>query len=137
MNSSLASLTNNLGDNHPITTEYFKKQGYSSEQISLAYCKGIFLHEYIDSHDRFKETELPLIYEFHSVLGGKISQENYNHAQYIWNEFRCKNLEEYNDLYLKIDVLTTLSLFWDAMLKMTKVKIELFTEMAIHNFIEK
>ncbi|CAI2193247.1 13260_t:CDS:1, partial [Funneliformis geosporum] len=51
MNTSLASLTKNLGDNHPITTEYFKKQGYSSEQISLAYRKEIFSYEYIDSHD--------------------------------------------------------------------------------------
>jgi hypothetical protein len=83
MNTSLASLTKNLGDNHPITTEYFKKQGYSSEQISLAYRKGIFPHEYIDSHDRFKETVLPPIHEFHSVLGGKISQEDYNHAQNV------------------------------------------------------
>ncbi|CAI2199501.1 4771_t:CDS:1, partial [Funneliformis geosporum] len=52
------------------------------------------------------ETELPLIHEFYSVLGGKISQEDYNHTQNIWNEFRCKKLEEYNDLYLKIDVLS-------------------------------
>ncbi|CAI2194784.1 14971_t:CDS:1, partial [Funneliformis geosporum] len=65
----LASLTKNLGDNYPIITEYFKKQGYSSEQFSLAYRKGIFPYEYIDSHDRFKEIELPLIHEFHSVLG--------------------------------------------------------------------
>ncbi|CAI2192647.1 12859_t:CDS:1, partial [Funneliformis geosporum] len=69
MTSSLASLTKNLDDNHSITTEYFKKQDYSSEQISLAYHKGIFPHKYIDFHDRFKETELPLIHEFHSVLG--------------------------------------------------------------------
>ncbi|CAI2199527.1 16305_t:CDS:2, partial [Funneliformis geosporum] len=106
------------------------------------------------SHDRFKKTELPPIHEFHSILGNKISQEDYNHDQ--------NNLEEYNDLYLKIDVLsladiwTTFrktsmhhygldpshyvsapSLSWDAMLKMTKVKIELFTEMAMHDFIEK
>ncbi|CAI2187332.1 1360_t:CDS:2, partial [Funneliformis geosporum] len=111
----------------------------------IAYRKGIFPHEYIDSHDRFKKTELPPIHEFHSVLGGKISQEDYNHNQNVWNEFGCKNLGEYNDLYLKIDVLSLAdvwtifrktsihhygldsnhyvsapSLFWDAMLKMTK-----------------
>ncbi|CAI2194905.1 17567_t:CDS:1, partial [Funneliformis geosporum] len=68
MASSLAFLTKNLADNHPITTEYFKKQGYSSEQNSLTYHKTIFSHEYIDFHDRFKETELPLIHEFHSIL---------------------------------------------------------------------
>ncbi|CAI2194715.1 11626_t:CDS:1, partial [Funneliformis geosporum] len=52
------------------------------------------------------ETKLPLIHEFHSVLGGKISQEDYNHTQNVWNEFECKNLGEYNDLYLKINVLS-------------------------------
>ncbi|CAI2198312.1 852_t:CDS:1, partial [Funneliformis geosporum] len=40
-----------------------------SEQISLAYRKKIFPYEYIDSHDQFKETELPPIHEFHSILG--------------------------------------------------------------------
>ncbi|CAI2199566.1 13475_t:CDS:1, partial [Funneliformis geosporum] len=70
------------------------------------YRKGIFPYEYIDSHDRFKEIELPLIHEFHSVLGGKISQENYNHAQNVWKEFEYKNLGEYNDLYFKIDMLS-------------------------------
>ncbi|CAI2194955.1 11378_t:CDS:1, partial [Funneliformis geosporum] len=69
MNSSLASLTKNLDDDYPITIEYFKKQGYSSEQISLAYYKKIFFHEYINSYDRFKETDLPSNHEFHSVLG--------------------------------------------------------------------
>ena len=29
------------------------------------------------------------------------------------------------------------ALAWDAMLKMTRVKIELFTDMAMHEFIEK
>src|SRR5215216_6110839 len=64
INSSLVSLTKNLDNDHPITTEYFKKQGYSSKQISLAYRKEIFPHEYIDSHDQFKKTDLPLIREF-------------------------------------------------------------------------
>ncbi|CAI2177073.1 257_t:CDS:2 [Funneliformis geosporum] len=50
--------------------------------------------------------KLPLIHEFHSVLGDKISQEDYNHAQNVWNEFGYKNLGEYNDFYLKIDVLS-------------------------------
>ncbi|GBB99182.1 hypothetical protein RclHR1_03440015 [Rhizophagus clarus] len=83
MNSSLANLTKNLGDDYPITTEYFKKQGYITKQISLAYRKGVFPHEYITSHDRFKETELPPIQEFHSIFGGKISQEDYEHAQKV------------------------------------------------------
>ena len=162
MNSSLASLTKNLGDNHPITTKHFKKLGYTEEQIALVYRKGIYCYDYIDSQDRFLETELPPIHEFHSTLKGKISQEDYHHAQKVWKTFGCKNLGEYHDLYLKIDVLSLAdvwtefrkmsmeyyeidpshyvsapSLSWDGMLKMTGVRIELFTDMAMHDFTEK
>ncbi|CAI2194857.1 5565_t:CDS:1, partial [Funneliformis geosporum] len=105
---------------------------------------GVYPYEYIDSQDRFLETELPPIHEFHGILSGKITQEDYLHAQKVWKEFGCKNLGEYHDLYLKTDVLlltdiwtafrktstkyyeldpshyvSAPSLSWDAMLKMT------------------
>ncbi|GBB85764.1 hypothetical protein RclHR1_01220060 [Rhizophagus clarus] len=162
MDNSLANLTKNLGGKHPITSQYFKSQGYSDKQISLAFRKGIYFYDYINSHDRFLDIELPPIYEFHSILKGKISQDDYHHAQKVWKTFRCKNLGEYHDLYLKIDVLSLTdvwtqfrktcikyyeldpshyvsapSLSWDAMLKKTGVKIELFTDMSMHDFIEK
>ncbi|CAI2197657.1 16022_t:CDS:2, partial [Funneliformis geosporum] len=108
---------------------YFKKQGYSSKQISLAYHKGIFPHEYITSHDRFKETELPLIQEFHSILEDMLSLAD------VWTTFRKISIRHYS-----LDpshYVSASSLSWDVMLKMTKVKIELFTEMAMHDFIEK
>jgi len=68
--------------------------------------KGIYPYDYIDSQERFKETELPPIHEFHSTLKGKISQDDYHHAQKVWKTFGCKTLGEYHDLYLKIDVLS-------------------------------
>ncbi|PKK57804.1 hypothetical protein RhiirC2_720982, partial [Rhizophagus irregularis] len=68
MNSSLDSLTKNLGDNHPITSQHFKKLGYTDDQLALVFRKGVYPYDYIDSHDRFKETELPPIHEFHSTL---------------------------------------------------------------------
>ena len=160
MASSLANLAKNLGTNKPLTKRHFKN--FSPEHIDLITRKGVYPYEYIDSHDRFKETELPSIHDFHSTLGGKITQEDYHHAQKVWHEFNCKNLGEYHDLYLKTDVLlladvwTTFrqtamlhysldpshyvsapALSWDAMLKMTGVKIELFTDMAMHDFTEK
>jgi hypothetical protein len=69
MNNSLANLTKNLGDDHPITSQHFKD--FTPRKISLATRKGIYPYDYIDSHDRFKETELPPIHEFHSTLKGK------------------------------------------------------------------
>ncbi|CAI2197427.1 6563_t:CDS:2, partial [Funneliformis geosporum] len=65
----------------------------------------------------FQETELPSIYEFYSILKGKILQDDYKHAQ--------KSL------------CFCPSLFWDGMLKMSGVRIELFTDIAMHDFIKK
>ncbi|CAI2193630.1 6392_t:CDS:1, partial [Funneliformis geosporum] len=81
MNSSLAKLTKNLGDNHSITSQHFKKLGYTDEQLALVYRKGVYPYDYIDSHDRFQEAELPPIHEFSTHLHGKITQEDYQYAQ--------------------------------------------------------
>ncbi|CAG8813447.1 24551_t:CDS:2, partial [Cetraspora pellucida] len=159
MNNSLANLMKNLGSNHSITSQHFKD--YSSDQISLASCKGVYSYDYIDSQERFKKTELPPIHEFYSILKGKISQDDYYHAQKVWKTFGCKTLEKYHNLYLKIDVLSLADIWtqfqmtcmqyyeldpshyvsapalaWNAMLKMTGVKIELFTDMSMYDFIE-
>ncbi|CAG8449308.1 3563_t:CDS:2 [Cetraspora pellucida] len=122
MNNSLANLTKNLGTNHPITSQHFRD--YSSDQISLASRKGVYPYEYIDSQDRFLETELPPIHEFSTYLHGKISQKDYEHAQ----------------KYYELDpshYVSASALAWDAMLKMSRVKIELFTDMSMHDFIEE
>ena len=71
MNNSLANLTKNLGDIHPITSQYFKD--FIPDQISLTTRKRIYPYNYIDSQDRFLETELPPIHEFTTTLKGKIS----------------------------------------------------------------
>jgi len=47
MNNSLANLTKNLGDDHPITSQHFKD--FTPGQISLATRKGIYPYDYIDS----------------------------------------------------------------------------------------
>ena len=93
MNNSLANLTKNLGDDHSITSQHFKD--FTPRKISLATRKGIYPYDYIDSQDRFLETELPPIHEFTTTLKGKISQENYHHAQKVWKTFGCKNIRKF------------------------------------------
>ena len=106
---------------------------------------------------------MPKIEEFYSTLNeGHISEKDYNHAKEVWNAFRIKNMGEYHDLYLQSDVLLLTDVFenfrntcmqyygldpchyftipglsWDAMLKMTKVKLELMTNVNMYQFIEK
>jgi len=68
--------------------------------------KGIYPYEYIDSLEKMNDTKLPPRKAFYSSLYGKtVSEADYQHAQNVWNEFDCKTLGDYHDLYLKTDVL--------------------------------
>ena len=108
--------------------------------------KGVYPYEYIDSHERFNETQLPPIEKFYCKLSDEtVSQNDYEHAQNVWKEFNCKTLGDYHDLYLKSDVTLLADVFqtfrktcmeaykldplhyytapglsWDALLKYTK-----------------
>ena len=117
----------------------------------------------MDSFRKFRETELPDRKEFYNKLNNTdISEDEYQHAQKVWDAFKIKNLGEYHDLYLKTDVLllsdvfenfretclhhyqldpchylTSPGLAWDAMLKMTKIELELFSDIDQILFIKK
>lgn len=71
MDSSLANLAKNLGADKPLIKWHFKN--FSPEHIDLITRKGVYPYEYIDSHDRFKKTELPSIHNFYSTFEGKIT----------------------------------------------------------------
>lgn len=83
--------------------------------------KGVYCYEYIDEASKFDETALPSINNFFSRLSESgITEEDYNHAQRVWNMLRIKNLGEYHDLYLKTDVVLLADVFEhfrDAILK--------------------
>ena len=74
--------------------------------------KGVYPYEYIDSLDRFNETQLPPIDKFYCKLSDeKIKDVDYEHAQKVWNEFNCKTIGDYHDLYLKTDVVLLADVF--------------------------
>ena len=159
MSSSLDNLVKNLPD------EAFKytKQEFKKEQFNLMKQKGIYPYDHMDCFDRFNETQLPEKQDFYSILNNEhISDEQYKHAQNVWDTFNLKTMGDYHDLYLKSDILlladvfenfrktclqyykldpchyfTSPGLSWDAMLKMTNIKLELMTDIDMFQFIEK
>ena len=58
----------------------------------------------MDSWKRFKEESLPDKESFHSELNKEgITDEDYAHAQEVWDALNIKNLGEYHDLNVKSD----------------------------------
>ena len=73
-------------------------------KFSLLLRKGVYPYEYIDSWERFNETELPDKESFYSELNKEgITDEDYAHAQKVWDALNIKNLGEYHDLYVQSD----------------------------------
>ena len=51
----------------------------------------------MDSWESFNETELPLIDKFYSNLSlTNITNDEYKHAEKVWNTFKIKNLGEHS-----------------------------------------
>ena len=134
-----------------------------SKGSDLLYKKGIYPYEYMDSWGRFSEAKLPDKEKFYSKLNDEhITDEEYAHAQTVWETFECKTLGDYHDLYVKTDVVpladvfenfrnlcqgqygldpahyyTSPGLSWDALLKKTGVELELFTDLEMYLFVER
>ena len=151
MSSSLDSLTRNLVGRRK---KLFGFEDYSELQYDLLTRKGVYPYEYINSWDRFNETQLPPINAFYSNLNmSAISEDNYQRAQRVWTEFGIRNRGDYHELYLKTDVVllanvyeafrdtclrhysldpvhfyTSPELVWCTCLKCTGIKLELLTD---------
>ncbi|KYN18339.1 DNA polymerase, partial [Trachymyrmex cornetzi] len=135
----------------------------SDEEFELLTRKGVFPYEYIDCVEKLQDTRLPSRELFFSSLtGDTVSESDYAHAVNVWQRFSIRTLGEYSDLYLKTDVLLLADIFenfrnscvasygldpahyytlpgftWDAMLKHTRVKFELLTDIDMIMFIER
>ena len=102
MSSSLDSLIENLVRSGK---KLFVFEDYSELQYDLLTRKGVYPYEYINSSDRFNETQPPPISAFYSNLNmSSISEEDYQHTQRVWKESGIHNLGDYHNLYLRTDV---------------------------------
>ena len=132
-------------------------------KFSVLLRKGVYPYEYMDSWEKFNETELPDKESFYSELNKEdITDEDYVHAQIVWDVFEIKNLGEYHDLYVQSDAILLAEVYenfrdkcieiyqlgpahflsaprlaWQACLKKTGVELELLTDNDMLAMVEK
>ena len=54
---------------------------------------------------KFEEANLPSKAKFFNQLNEEpISDDDYIHAQNVWDTFKCHTLRDFHDIYLKADV---------------------------------
>jgi uncharacterized C2H2 Zn-finger protein len=126
--------------------------------------KGVYPYESVTGIEMLIETKrLPPIADFYSSLTDTtVSSEDYKHALKVFKKFKCENLLQYTELYCATDVgllaevmiqfrnlvlskfgldcchyVSTPQMAFDGMLKMTKVKIELLSDIDQVLFVEQ
>ena len=157
LNKNLDYLTSTISDEDRISL----KQEFDEENYRLLTKKGIYPYDYFDEKQKYCETELPKKQKFFNKFNNKnISNEEYKHALNVFKTFKCKDLLEYSELYLKTDICHLSDVFqkfsnfayetynldprhsytlpgfsWQSMLKMTKIELELITDSDMYLFL--
>ena len=150
----------------PNLHEYFKKKWKKlpdqDEAFQMLTRKLPYPYRYMDTFDKFAETQLPPKEAFFNDLAKKeIKDEDYSFVQKLWTTFQLKNLGELHNLYVETDTLlladvfenyrkvihknyeldpvhfyTAPSLSWSAGLKFTKAKLEIPLDVNMHIFFD-
>ena len=154
---SLLENSENLLDKNKIIT----KKNFS-ENFELLKEKIAFPYEFI-TEENLLNKELPSIDKFYSSLKlQNISKNQYDKTIEIYKKLKCKNIKEFLDIYMKLDIclqadifnsfrntiwdkfeidsskyITACSLSLDLMLKYTGVKIELFKDITMFDYTNK
>ena len=144
----------------------YVKEEFGDDTFRLMTKKGIFPYNHLDDIKKLDpglNTSFPAREIFNNKLNDEeVTDKDYEHGKEVWNTFNCKNLRDYHDLYLKTDVLILADFFeklrntclenynldpahyisapgmaWDAALKMSGVKLELFRTPEMYTFIER
>lgn len=158
MAESIEKLTSYLPkEKFKYTSEMF------GENTDIMIKKQVYPYEYFNNFEKFSE---PCTFEksnFDSYLyDTTVGDEDFKHVQKVIKNFNLKTKGDYHDLYLKSDVLLLCDIFenfrklcleyyeldpakfitlpsmaWMAMLKMTRVKLELINDVDIYQFLER
>lgn len=133
------------------------------EHQQLLMRKGVFPYDYLICSEIFDQTELPAKEHFYNKLNESEAPDcDFDHAKRVWQTFDMTTFGEYHDLYLLTNVrlladvfenfqsiclqyyhldaahyFTSPGLAWDAMLKMTGVKLQLLDDIDMVLMIEQ
>lgn len=161
LNASLATLVETLkssNHNFPLFNSYFKHL----KNRHLLQRKNTFPYSYFSDEKVLKHTKFPPKSAFFNKLtNSAISQNDYEHELLIYKTFNLKNFGDYLELYQRLDVIflgevftsfrrksmkywrldpvyfvSTANLAWDACLCLTKVEIQLFTDVNMFIWLE-
>jgi len=104
LNASLEKLVDTLKvSNHtfPLISQWLT----DTNQRDLMLRKGVYPYEFVTDMSKVDACyELPPRDEFFSQLSGTTpSEDDYIHAQNVWNTFGCKSMRDYTELYVKAD----------------------------------
>ena len=150
MNSSLNKLVKNLSDeDFNYLAEEFGSEKFNEEKLPAR-------------KHFFSSTKKLKIDNDSKISNGHVSVKDCLACKKIWDKFKMKNMGDYHDHYLKKDVLLLTDVFekfidtclkyygldpchyfsspglsWDAMLKMTGIKLEKISDIDKYLFIEK
>ena len=153
---SLSDLSKNLLDKDKIITKR-----YFSDNFELFKEKKCFPYEWLNKDNIF-DKEVPSIDKFYSSLKlQNITKEQYDQTIDIYKKLKCRNVKDYLEIYMKLDIclqadifnvfrntiwnkfeidcskyITSCSLTLDLMLKYTKVKIQLFKDITMFDYVD-
>ena len=159
-NQSLDNLVGTLDeDDFMYTRQLFP----DDEKFYLMTRKGVFPYDFFDNIKKFQYTSFPSREAlFNTLSNQECSMKDYLNGKLVWNTFNCQSFRDYHDLYLKSDVILVADFFekfrkmcmdsyglddphyytapgmaWDAALKLTNGKLELFDNEDMYTFIER
>ena len=153
---SLSKLSENLLDKDKVIT---KK--HFPNNFELLKQKTAFPYEWLTKENIY-DKELPSIDKFYPTLKlQNICQKEYDKTMEIYKKLKCKNVKDYLEIYMKLDIclqadifnafrntiwdkfeidcskyITNCSLSLNLMLKYTKAKIELFKDITMFDYTD-
>ena len=140
LNESLETLVANLSKENAAKFESLASHFPNEEEFKLLLRKGVYPYDFASSPAVFNQTSLPPKCAFYNKLSDtNISDEDYEHAETVWNVFQMNNFRKMCQTYYQLDpahYYSSPGFAWDAMLKMTGAKLQLLDDIDMVLMIE-